>query len=115
MAILPEVLDQLALKFEVVFAALNERQRRSLLAAEARLLGHGGVRAVARVTGVSESTVRKGCVELRGRREGAAGRAGAREGRGRKVPRSRTRGCCRRFWRWSIRMSGVIRSRRCGG
>ena len=64
MAILPEVLDQLTLKFEVVLPHLNERQRRLLLAAEARLLGHGGVRAVARVAGVSESTVRKGVFEL---------------------------------------------------
>ena len=43
---------------------LNERQRRLALAAEARLLGHGGVRAVARVAGVSETTVRKGVFEL---------------------------------------------------
>ena len=52
MAILPEVCDQLALKFEVLLPHLNERQRRLLLAAEARLLGHGGVRAVARLAGV---------------------------------------------------------------
>ncbi|GLX11020.1 UNVERIFIED_ORG: transposase [Microbispora rosea subsp. rosea] len=64
MAILPGVLDQLALKFEVVLPHLNERQRRLLMAAEARLLGHGGVRAVARVAGVSESTVQKGVFEL---------------------------------------------------
>ncbi|MEU8276573.1 ISAzo13 family transposase [Microbispora bryophytorum] len=64
MAILPGVLDQLALKFEVVLPHLNERQRRLLMAAEARLLGHGGVRAVARVAGASESTVRKGVFEL---------------------------------------------------
>ncbi|MFF4779673.1 ISAzo13 family transposase [Microtetraspora fusca] len=64
MAILPGDLDQLALKFEVVLPHLNERQRRLLMAAEARLLGHGGVRAVARVAGVSESTVRKGVFEL---------------------------------------------------
>jgi hypothetical protein len=43
---------------------LNERQRRLALAAEARLLGHGGVRAVAEVAGVSETTVRSGVSEL---------------------------------------------------
>ena len=64
MAILPEVRDQLALRFEVLLPHLNERQRRLLLAAEARLLGHGGVRAVAQVAGVSETTVRKGVFEL---------------------------------------------------
>src|SRR6185312_7204845 len=56
--------EQLSLRFEVLMPHLNERQRRLLLAAEARLLGHGGVRAVAQVAGVSESTVRKGVFEL---------------------------------------------------
>jgi hypothetical protein len=42
MAILSEVRDQLASKFEVLLPHLNERQRRLLLAAEARLVGHGG-------------------------------------------------------------------------
>ena len=35
-----------------------------MLAIEARLLGHGGVRTVAQVAGVSETTVRKGVFEL---------------------------------------------------
>ena len=42
MAIPSDAHDQLALKFEVLLPHLNERQRRLLLAAEARLLGHGG-------------------------------------------------------------------------
>jgi hypothetical protein len=56
--------DQLLLRFEVLLPHLNERQRRLLLATEARLLGHGGVRAVAEVAGVSETTVRAGVFEL---------------------------------------------------
>ncbi|MET9338207.1 ISAzo13 family transposase [Nonomuraea sp. NPDC003804] len=84
MAILPVVLDQLALKFEVVLPHLNERQRRLLLAAEARLLGHGGVRAVARVAGVSESTVRKGVFELEDGGDVLPGGRVRREGGGRK-------------------------------
>ncbi|MFE2917374.1 ISAzo13 family transposase [Kitasatospora indigofera] len=56
--------DQLALRFEVLFPHLDERQRRLLMAAEARLLGHGGIRAVAQAAGVSETTVRKGVDEL---------------------------------------------------
>ena len=59
-----EVRDQLLLRFDVLMPHLNERQRRLLLATEARLLGHGGVRAVARVAGVSETTVRAGVFEL---------------------------------------------------
>jgi hypothetical protein len=59
-----EVRGQLARRFEVLLPHLNERQQRLALATEARLLGHGGVRAVAEVTGVSATTVRKGVAEL---------------------------------------------------
>ena len=84
MAISSDVRDQLALRFEVLLPHLNERQRRLLLAAEARLLGHGGVRAVAQVAGVSESTVREGVFELEeGQDPFPDGRA-RREGGGRK-------------------------------
>jgi transposase len=64
MSISAEVRGQLVARFEVLLPHLNERQQRLALAAEARLLGHGGVRAVARVAGVSETTVRKGVFEL---------------------------------------------------
>jgi transposase len=64
MGIPAEVRDQLSVRFEVLLPHLNERQRRLLLAVEARLLGHGGVRAVAEVAGVSETTVRTGVFEL---------------------------------------------------
>src|SRR3954453_12452618 len=59
-----EVRGQLARRFEVLLPHLNERQQRLALATEARLLGHGGVRAVAQATGVSATTVRGGVVEL---------------------------------------------------
>ena len=59
-----EVRGQLATRFEVLLPHLNERQQRLALAVEARLLGHGGVRAVAQAAGVSETTVRKGVFEL---------------------------------------------------
>ncbi len=59
-----DVLCQLALRFEVVLPHLNERQRRLVLGQEARMLGHGGVRAVAAAAGVAESTVRAGVFEL---------------------------------------------------
>src|SRR5437879_1057745 len=64
MRIPADVVDQLALRFEALLPHLDERQRRLALATEARLLGHGGVRLVARLAGVSESTVRKGVFEL---------------------------------------------------
>src|SRR5215218_2201773 len=59
-----EVRGQLARRFEVLLPHLNERQQRLALATEARLLGHGGVSAVAEASGVSATTVRKGVAEL---------------------------------------------------
>lgn len=59
-----ETRNQLSVMFAVLFPYLDERQRRLLLAAEARVLGHGGVRAVALAAAVSETTVRKGVCEL---------------------------------------------------
>ena len=38
-------------RWEVMHKALNERQRRLLVAVEAKVLGRGGVTAVARATG----------------------------------------------------------------
>ncbi|MER6046610.1 ISAzo13 family transposase [Streptomyces sp. NPDC001793] len=64
MALPNGVIGQLVARFEVLLPHLNERQRRLMLANEARLLGHGGVRAVARIARVSESTIRKGVIEL---------------------------------------------------
>jgi hypothetical protein len=64
MRIPDETREQLAVKFAVLFPHLNERQRRLVMAAEARGLGHGGVRAAARAAGVSETTVRKGVADL---------------------------------------------------
>src|SRR6266508_1237920 len=64
MRIPQDVRRQLAARFEALLPHLSERQQRLALAVEARLLGHGGVRAVAQVAGVSETTVRKGVFEL---------------------------------------------------
>ena len=54
----------LAAKFEVIFPHLDERQRRLLMGAEARAMGHGGIRLVARAAGVREATVSLGVSEL---------------------------------------------------
>ena len=84
MAVASKVREQLGLKFGVVLPHLNERQRRLFLAAEARLLGHGGVRAVAEIAGVSETTVRKGVFELEGGEDPLPGGRVRRAGGGRK-------------------------------
>src|SRR5512135_377365 len=74
--------ETLAAKFEVVFPHLDERQRRLLMGAEARALGHGGIRLVARAAGVREATVSLGVEELEAGAE-PLGRA-RRPGGGRK-------------------------------
>ncbi|MFE2188034.1 ISAzo13 family transposase, partial [Streptomyces sp. NPDC059455] len=64
MSVSDEVRGQLVVKFGVLFPHLDERQRRLMMGAEARILGHGGIRAVAWAAQVSETTVRKGVDEL---------------------------------------------------
>ena len=54
----------LAAKFEAIFPHLDERQRRLLIGAEARSIGHGGIRLVARAAGVREATVSLGADQL---------------------------------------------------
>ena len=56
-AVLGEVLVRL-------LPQLDERQRRLVLGAAARVVGYGGIRQVARVAGVAESTVARGAREL---------------------------------------------------
>ena len=73
MAMVVEIDEQvLAAKFGTILPHLDERQRRLLLAAEAKSLGHGGVSLVARAAGVSRMTVTAGVDELDagGRRRG---------------------------------------------
>src|SRR6266699_7316949 len=74
--------ELLAAKFDAIFPHLDERQRRLLMGAEARVLGHGGIRVVARAAGVREATVSLGAGELEAGTE-PLGRA-RRPGGGRK-------------------------------
>ncbi|MFH9044563.1 ISAzo13 family transposase [Streptomyces sp. NPDC017966] len=54
----------LAAKFQTLLPHLDERQRRLAIGAEARSLGHGGIRLVAAAAGVREGTVSRGVAEL---------------------------------------------------
>jgi hypothetical protein len=56
--------ESLALKFAVMFPHLDERQRRLLMGAEARVVGHGGIKLVARAAGAGRATVSAGVAEL---------------------------------------------------
>jgi hypothetical protein len=51
-------------RWEVMRDALDERQRRLLVAVEAKVLGRGGVSAVAVATGVSRTTIMAGLSEI---------------------------------------------------
>ena len=51
-------------KYEALFPHLDERQRRLVAAADAELLGRGGVSTVSRSSGLSRPTIYKGAREL---------------------------------------------------
>src|SRR5215472_405619 len=74
--------EMLAAKYAEILPHLDERQRRLVLAGEARALGHGGIRLVARAAGVRQATVSLGVAELEAGAE-PLGRA-RRPGGGRK-------------------------------
>src|SRR5580658_5909575 len=62
---------------------LNERQRRLVAAADAQLLGHGGIATLSRITGLSRTTLHKGLQELK-EGKGAPAERVRRAGGGRK-------------------------------
>jgi len=80
------VVDERAIgeRFRALAGELNERQRRLFVAAEARAAGRGGVAVVARQTGVSVPTIRKGIAELESGEHLERGRV-RRRGGGRKA------------------------------
>lgn len=56
---------QFTTKLKTVLPHLNEKQRRLLLAAEAKALGRGGISRVAQATGVSRVTIYKALKEIK--------------------------------------------------
>lgn len=62
-------------KYEALKPYLDERTRRMWAAAEAQLLGHGGISLVARARGLTRKTIRAGLREQEARR--ASGEAPA--------------------------------------
>ena len=82
MAVSVDAEESLAAKFAALFPHLDERQRRLVMGAEARVLGHGGIKVVAGAADVSAVTVSRGVAELEGGGE-PLGRA-RRPGGGRK-------------------------------
>jgi transposase len=58
------LIDTIRKKYQLLKPELDERSRRLWAAAEAMVLGHGGVRAVAKATGLSAKTIRFGLDQL---------------------------------------------------
>ena len=79
--------QRLAQKLAAILPHLNEKQRRVLLAAEARALGHGGITRVARAAGVTRATIHAALHEHD--RSVLAGERVRRQGGGRKKTRDR--------------------------
>ena len=98
MAIAVDVVEGLAAKFAALLPHLDERQRRLALGAEARSLGHGGIKAVAEAAGVSAVTVRPGSPSWSPAGSRCGGR-GRRAGAARACPRP-IRAWWRRCWAW---------------
>jgi len=73
-----EELERVRERFSSISAALDERLRRLLAAAEAKAFGYGGISLVARATGVSRRAITAGLAELEsevaGREPGATRR-----------------------------------------
>jgi hypothetical protein len=105
--------EMLAAKFETILPHLDERQRRLLMGAEARALGHGGIRLVAQAAGVREATVSAGVWELEAG-EAPLGRV-RRLGGGRKRAADLDPGLVPALLALVEPAERVIRCRRCGG
>lgn len=78
--------SQIAQRYNLIEWALNERLRRLVFAAEAKVLGHGGVTVVAAATGISRRAIHAGLkeLELRQTDERTIGSRIRRRGAGRK-------------------------------
>ena len=61
-----EALGELQTKWNFLMPHLDERQRRLMAAAEARVLGYGGIALVAAASGLSRTTVHRALEELEG-------------------------------------------------
>ena len=61
-----QVAESVARRYAVLRPHLDERQRRLLLGVEASQLGRGGIKAVARATGVHPDTIARGVREVEG-------------------------------------------------
>src|SRR5688572_23817707 len=79
-----ETMDVIRSKYEALRGGLDEGMRRRWAATEAKALGHGGMMQVAKATGLSLPTIRRGVRELDAKIPHEPGRS-RRRGAGRKA------------------------------
>jgi hypothetical protein len=60
----PNIVDAIKSKYEALKSELDEKSRRLWAAAEANSIGHGGIKAVSKATGIAVSTIRIGQTEI---------------------------------------------------
>ena len=61
-------------RFRQMAPVLNEQSRRRFAAMEALILGHGGVSAMSRISGLARSTINRGIADIRAGAAAPAGR-----------------------------------------
>ena len=112
----------IAQRWKLMQGRLDERQRRAFAAAEAKVLGRGGVAQVVAATGVARNTIMAGMVELEGTTNEfmsanplAPAGATRRSGGGRKPAAQKDPPWSPTCSPWSIRVRAVTPSRRCAG
>lgn len=84
----PNIVNAIKLKYVAIKSELDEKSRRLWAAAEANSIGHGGIKAVSRATGIAVSTIRIGQSEITlssNIRKGNESRRIRRKGAGRKL------------------------------
>lgn len=57
-------IEQIKLRYEMLSPFLNESNRRLLAGVESSILGHGGIAAVNKATGLARNTIRRGKKDL---------------------------------------------------
>lgn len=76
--------DLIRRRFDALDPVLDEQARRRFAAAEARVLGRGGVTLVSKVTGIARSTINRGIIDIEENRSAGEGRV-RRPGGGRRA------------------------------
>jgi len=57
-------IDEIKLRYEMLSPFLNESNRRLLAGVESSIIGHGGIVAVNKATGLARNTIRRGKKDL---------------------------------------------------